>query len=157
MIAMSCAHICCGHFSRSRDTSFTFSSECETSLKCSFHFLSPKPWSARLSCLAETAGVIGSMYLDMAVQALLAEHALVCTFRRDTGTAVNATGMEVRQVTLLANVRLSANQQVFVIGTMRYMTVAAIFLNRGVFPEEGAAFFGVAVRAFFISSSRYTC
>lgn len=63
--------------------------------------------------------MIGAVYLDMAVQALLAKHSLICATGLDPGTAVDPTGMEIRQVALLAEIRLSADQEVFIVRTVR--------------------------------------
>ena len=90
------------------------------------------------------------MNLGMAVHALLAQHSLVTPVRRQPGAAVNATGMEIAEMALLAQVGLPGDQQVLVVRTMRRVTIAAIFLDGGVLPQERTPFFGVAVVALFI-------
>ena len=90
------------------------------------------------------------MNLDVAVHTLLAQHPLVPPVRRQPATAIHAADVEIPEVALLAEVRLPRDQQVFVIGAMWHVTVAAIFLDRGVLPQEGAAFFSMAVVALFI-------
>ena len=94
--------------------------------------------------------MIGTMNLHVTIRALLTQHPLVRSVRRNARPAINATGVEIGEVTLLTQVRLARNQQVFVIGTVGIVAVGAILLDRGVFPQERPALFGVAVIALFI-------
>jgi len=94
--------------------------------------------------------MIGTMNLHMTIRALLAQHLLGGAIGRNSGSAVNATGVEVGEVALLAQVGLACNQQVFIIGTMGCVAVGAIFLYRGVLPQERPALFSVAVIALFV-------
>ena len=67
--------------------------------------------------------MIGAMDLHMAIQALLAQHALIRAVRRDTGAAVHSARMEIGEVTLLAQVRLPAHQEILVIRTVGHVAV----------------------------------
>lgn len=94
--------------------------------------------------------MIGAMYLHVAVHTLLTEHALVRALRQHPCPAVNTAGVEGGKVALLAQVGLSAHQQVFVVRTMRCMAIATVFLYRRVFPQKWPAFFGMAIEALLI-------
>ena len=94
--------------------------------------------------------MIGAMYLYMTIQTLFAEHALIGTIGRNACAAVDAAGMEVGNVTLLAQIGLPADQQILVIGTVRCMAIRAVFLHRCVLPEERSAFLGMALKAGFV-------
>lgn len=95
--------------------------------------------------------MIGAMYLNVTVQALFAEHALVSAFRQYPCPAVHPTGVESDKVALLAQVGLSADQQVLVIRAMRRMAVGTVFLYRRVFPQKGPALFRMAVIALLVN------
>ena len=58
--------------------------------------------------------------------------------------------MKLAHVALLAQKWRALSQQVAVNRTMRLVTMGAVFSHRLVFPQEGSAFFGVAVVAAFI-------
>lgn len=94
--------------------------------------------------------MIGTMNLRVTVCTLLTQHLLGSAIRRNAGPAVNPAGVEGGQVTLLAQVGLACYQQVFVIGAVRRMADAAIFLHRGVFPQKRPALFRVAVIALLV-------
>jgi len=66
--------------------------------------------------------MIGTMNLHMTIRTLLAQHLLGSAIRWNTGSAVNATGVEIGEVALLAQVRLACNQQVFIIGAMGWQS-----------------------------------
>jgi hypothetical protein len=86
----------------------------------------------------------------MAVQALLAQYSLVSTIGWNAVAAVNSTWVARGCVALLAQPGLPGNQQIFVIGAMRRMAVGAILAYRRVFPQQRAAFLGMAVISGFI-------
>ena len=94
--------------------------------------------------------MVGTMNLNVTIQALLAQHLLGCSIRWNTGSAVNPTGVKVRKVTLLAQIRLSADQQVLVIRTMRRVAIGAVFLYRRVLPQKRPALLCMTVKALFV-------
>lgn len=94
--------------------------------------------------------MIGAMYLYVTIHTLLAEHALVRALRQHPCPAVNTAGVEGGKVALLAQVGLSAHQQVFVVRTMRRVAIATVFLYRRVFPQKRPALFGMAVEALLV-------
>jgi uncharacterized protein (DUF849 family) len=87
------------------------------------------------------------MDLGMTAQALFAQQSLIATIGWNTRAAVNTTWVEGGNVALLAHPGLPTFLQEIVIGAMWCMAVGAIFLHRGVFPQEGAALFRVALVA----------
>ena len=89
--------------------------------------------------------MIGAMYLNVTVQALFAEHALIIAFRQYTCSAVNTTGVKAGKVALLAQIGLSADEQILVVRAMRRMAISAVFLYRRVFPQVWTANFCMAV------------
>ena len=94
--------------------------------------------------------MIGAMYPHMTIQTLFAEHALIGTIGRYARAAVDAAGVEVGNMTLLAQIGLSADQQILIIGTVRCVAIRAVFLHGCVLPQERSTFLSMAFKAGFV-------
>lgn len=94
--------------------------------------------------------MIGTMDLCVAVLTLLAQYPLVGPTRRNACSAVGVAGMDRGRMTLLAQPGLPGGQQVFIVGTVWGMAVAAILANRRMFPQQGTTLFRMALIAGFV-------
>ncbi len=94
--------------------------------------------------------MIGPMNLGVTIQTGFSKDALIFPCRRDPRATVHAAGVEIGAVALLAQPGLTGNQQVGVIPAVGNVAVGAVFTNRGMLPQERAAFFCMAVVAGFI-------
>lgn len=90
------------------------------------------------------------MNLAMAIKAVLTQQILIGAATGQALTAVGLAGVECRGMALLAESGSTGGQQRLIDGAMRLVTQAAILRSRGMFPEEGTAFVGVAAETIVI-------
>src|SRR5262245_12911503 len=76
---------------------------------------------------------------------------LISGFRRHAfRQRVKESGMQRIGVAALAEIGQAVDEHSFVSGTMRFMTICAIFARGWMLPQEGSALFRVAFVTFFI-------
>ena len=99
--------------------------------------------------------MVGAVYLAVTVEAVLAQNILVGGSIACAATVVLHTGMEGGGMTLLTQEGPACDQQAGVHRAMRFVTGAAIFGYRRVFPQVWAALVVVTAITIVIQGRLY--
>jgi hypothetical protein len=90
------------------------------------------------------------MNLAVAVKAVFTQHVLVGGASRQPLAAIGLAGVESRRMALLAQGGSPGGQQGFIDRTMGSVTQGAVLCRWRVFPQERAAFVGVAAETVIV-------
>ncbi len=90
--------------------------------------------------------MVGTVDLSMAILTAAIDEAFIGTESTDQiRSGQQIVGVTDIGMTLLAQKRSSGDQQHLMVGAVRLMTVETVFPHRGMFPDERATFFRMAL------------